>query len=82
MANLKKSYVGNKASQGTKKSSERTSYEIRQRWDRENLLKLGISLHRTKDADIIAYIDQQKAKGKKTSEIFRKALKHQILVAD
>ena len=61
-----------------KRSFERTSYEVRQRWDKENLIKIGISLHRQNDADLIAYIEQQKADGRGTSEIFRDALKNQI----
>lgn len=61
-----------------RKASERTSYEVRQRWDKENLLKLGISLHRKNDADLVEYVEQQKANGKTASEIFREALHHQI----
>lgn len=57
-----------------KKSSERTSYEIRKRWDQENLKKYGISFHRKNDADLIDYIEQRKRTGMGTSEIFREAI--------
>lgn len=57
-----------------RKASERTSYEVRQRWDKENLKKYGISFHVKNDADVIEYIESQKATGKGTSEIFREAI--------
>lgn len=57
-----------------RKASERTSYEVRQRWDKENLKKYGISFHVKNDADVIEYIETQKAAGKGTSEIFREAI--------
>lgn len=57
-----------------KRSSERTSYKVRQRWDQENLKKYGVAFHIERDSDVIDYIESQKATGKGTSEIFREAI--------
>lgn len=65
---------GSKSISEKKKSSERTSYEVRKRWDDENLKKYGISFHKKNDADLIDYIEQKKKTGMGTSEIFRKAI--------
>lgn len=60
-----------------KRASERTSYEVRQRWDRENLKRYVIALRVEDDADLIEYIEEHK-KELGTTEIFRSALKHQL----
>lgn len=65
---------GMKSISERKKSSERTSYEVRKRWDQENLKKYGVSFHRKNDADLIAYIEQKKGTGIGTSDIFRAAI--------
>ncbi len=57
-----------------KRSSERTSYKVRRRWDQENLKKYGVAFHIERDSDVIGYIESQKATGKGTSEIFREAI--------
>lgn len=57
-----------------RRASERTSQEVRQRWDKENLKKYGISFHLTHDKELVEYIETQKANGKGTSEIFREAI--------
>lgn len=57
-----------------RKAAERTSYAIRQQWDKENLKKYGVAFHTTHDAELIEYIERQKATGKGTSEIFREAI--------
>lgn len=57
-----------------KRSSERTSYKVRRRWDQENLKKYGVAFHIERDSDVIDYIESQKATGKGTSEIFREAI--------
>ena len=60
-----------------KRASERTSYEVRQRWDRENLKRYVVSLRQKEDADLIAYIEANKAVTG-TTEIFRSALHSKI----
>ena len=60
-----------------KRAFERTSYEIRQRWDKENLKRYVVSLRINDDADLINYIEQKK-KEVGTTELFRQALKRQI----
>ena len=57
-----------------KRSSERTSYEVRQRWDKENLKKYGVTFHIRNDADLIEFIEEKKNHGETTSAIFRKAI--------
>lgn len=60
-----------------KRASERTSYEVRQRWDKENLKRYVISLRLEDDADLIDYIEANK-KEIGTTEIFRSALQHKL----
>lgn len=71
------SIEGGRKSIAEKRAFERTSYEIRQRWDKENLKRYVISLRLSDDSDLIEYIERNK-KEIGTTEIFRKALKSQL----
>jgi hypothetical protein len=64
-------------SQTEKRAFERTSYEVRQRWDKENLKRYTIALRVEEDAELIEYIEQHK-QSIGTTEIFRTALKNTI----
>lgn len=55
------------------KAAEHTSYEVRRRWDQENLKRYVISLHQKNDADLIEFVETNKEKYG-TTEIFRAAL--------
>lgn len=56
-----------------KKAAERTSYDVRKRWDAENHKIYSVRLRLKEDAEIIDYIEANKeARG--TSNIFREAL--------
>ena len=55
------------------KASEHTSYEVRRRWDQENLKRYVVSLHTKNDSDLIDFVEANKDKCG-TTEIFRKAL--------
>lgn len=56
-----------------KKAAEHTSYEVRRRWDVENQKIYSIRLRLKDDAEIIEYIEANKA-SVGTSELFRQAL--------
>lgn len=60
-----------------KRAFERTSYEVRQRWDKENLKRYVIALRVEDDAELIDYIESNKKKIG-TTELFRSALKYQL----
>lgn len=60
-----------------KRSSERTSYEVRRKWDLENHKTYSIRLRLKDDADLIEYIETHKEL-KGTSQIFRTALEQYI----
>ena len=55
-----------------------TKQEIRQKWNKENLALYGVSFHRKYDADIIEYVEGEKKKGIKTTDIFRNAIRKLI----
>lgn len=57
----------------SKKAAEHTSYEVRRRWDMENQKIYSIRLRLKDDADLIEYIEANKA-NIGTSELFRQAL--------
>lgn len=57
----------------SKKAAEHTSYEVRRRWDVENQKIYSIRLRLKDDAEIIEYIEANKA-SVGTSELFRQAL--------
>ena len=57
----------------TKRAAEHTSYEVRKRWDEANHKIYSIRLRLKDDAELIEYIENNKAK-LGTSEIFRQAL--------
>lgn len=56
-----------------KRAAEHTSYEVRRRWDVENQKVYSIRLRLKDDAEIIEYIEANKATVG-TSELFRQAL--------
>lgn len=56
-----------------KKASERTSYDVRKRWDADNHKIYSVRLRLKEDAEIIEYIEANKAE-MGTSNIFREAL--------
>ena len=60
-----------------KRAYERTSYEVRRRWDKENLKRYVIALRVDDDAELINYIEQHKT-NTGTTELFRNALKKAI----
>lgn len=60
-----------------RKSSERTSYEVRKRWDKENQKIYSVRLRLRDDADLIEYIEAHKSEVG-TSQLFRAALEHFI----
>lgn len=60
-----------------KKAAERTSYDIRKRWDADNHKIYSVRLRLKEDAEIIEYIEANKAE-MGTSNIFREALENYI----
>ena len=60
-----------------KRAFERTSYEVRKRWDKENHKTYSIRLRLKEDADLIEYIEAHKS-DIATSQIFRTALEKHI----
>ncbi len=56
-----------------KKAAERTSYEVRRRWDKTHQKSYNVRLRLEEDADLIAYIEANKGTVG-TSQIFREAL--------
>lgn len=60
-----------------KRAFERTSYEVRQRWDKENFKRYVISLRLKEDAELIEYIEAHKSETG-TTELFRVALQNTI----
>jgi hypothetical protein len=56
-----------------RKASERTSYEVRKRWDKENQKIYSVRLRLKDDADLISFIESRKQDGG-TSQLFRSAL--------
>ncbi len=56
-----------------KRAAEHTSYEVRRRWDLANLKKYSVSLRKEDDADLIAFIEENK-ETIGTTELFRRAL--------
>ena len=60
-----------------KRAYERTSYAVRQEWDRNNLKRYTVSFRLGDDADIIKYIDSHKTVGG-TTALFRKAIQKLI----
>lgn len=61
----------------TKRAFERTSYEVRQRWDKENLKRYVVSFRIKEDANLIEYIESHKSE-LGTTELFRNALQNKI----
>ena len=71
-------YITNKGAKSiAKKSSERTSYEVRKRWDADNHKIYSIRFRLKEDAELIEYIEAHKAE-MGTSNIFREALENYI----
>lgn len=60
-----------------KKAAERTSYEVRRRWDTANLKKYVVAFRYDTDAKIIEYIERNKAE-QGTTKIFRTAMNKYI----
>lgn len=56
-----------------KKSSERTSYEVRRRWDQEHHKIYSIRLRLNEDAELIEFIESNKG-SVGTSQLFREAI--------
>lgn len=61
----------------TKRAADRTSYEVRRRWDAANLKTYTVRLNINADADLIEYIDTRKD-SIGTSKLFREALEFYI----
>ena len=61
----------------TKRASDRTSYEVRRRWDAANLKTYTVRLNLNADAALIDYIDTRK-ESIGTSRLFREALEFYI----
>ena len=61
----------------TKRAAERTSYEVRRRWDTANLKTYTVRLNLKNDAALIEYIDSKKDTVG-TSNLFREALELHI----
>ena len=51
-----------------------TSAEIKTRWNAKTYKAYGIHLRKEEDAELIEYIEQRKADGDGTTEIFREAI--------
>ena len=56
-----------------RRAAERTSYEVRKRWDKENQKIYSVRLRLKDDADLIEFIESHKEEVG-TSQIFRSAL--------
>lgn len=52
----------------------KTSTAVKARWNEKTYKRYQIYLRQEEDAELIAYIEQRKAAGNGTSEIFREAL--------
>ena len=44
----------------TKRAADRTSYEVRRRWDSANLKSYTVRLNINTDAELVEYIDSKK----------------------
>lgn len=60
-----------------KKAAERTSYEVRRRWDKAHHKVYSVRLRLDDDAELIEYIETHKTEGG-TSQLFRAALEQFI----
>lgn len=56
-----------------RKASERTSYEVRKRWDKENQKIYSVRLRLKDDAELISFVENRKH-DIGTSQLFRSAL--------
>ena len=56
-----------------RKETKMPDSEAKKRWGKENMLLIGLKLHRTKDADIIEYLD-----GKPRQTIIKDAIRRMI----
>ena len=51
-----------------------TSSEVKARWNAKTYKAYGIHLRKEEDGDLIEYVEQRKANGDGTTDIFREAL--------
>lgn len=49
--------------------------EAKKRWNKENMLLIGLKLHRAKDADIIEYLEE---KGANKQKIIKEAIRERM----
>lgn len=49
--------------------------EAKKRWSKENMLLIGLKLHRAKDADIIEYLEE---KGADKQKVIKEAIRYHM----
>ena len=53
-----------------------TSREVRDKWDKEHLTKFTIYFRNDLDTDILQAVNEEKANGLKTTDVFRKLIRN------
>lgn len=61
------------------KNKKMPDSEAKTRWQKENMILIGLKLHKTKDADIIEYLDTQ---GKEKQKAIKKAIRAYMLTTE